>query len=379
MKKVKIFLDKKNNFYLLLFIALILIFNLSLFATGKNPIPQEKINYYKDVLKFGTINDLKKILAELIIYDCRPLIDELIQVLLTTNDIGIKSSVLSIIKDIQEAKDKVKPYIIMVINDKFSDSSLLRLVIIAAGNYKIIELEDKIFEIFNKKEYETEIELRKACIESLGNMLSTKYMEQIFNFYIDTKNNADLRAICALYFSKFDSIKKEYIEKMNQIVADKAENSIVRRFTIYALSKFGDQSSFEALIAALKSDDPYIQIYAAQAIKKYNADEAKKVIFELIRSNNSKVRLEVVKVLGEFNAIEYIEAIIYLSLYDSDNNVKKEARDVFLKMISSLSILNFSNEIKEKIRYLLDYISKYDPSEDNRNKAKTLLQKFFPN
>lgn len=376
LRKISFF--KLNTvFYFLIFFILIFLLNQNIFAFGKNPIPQEKINYYKDVLKYGTISDLKKILSELIIYDCKPLINELVQVLFTTNDTGIKTSVLNILKDYDEAKDKVKPYIISVLNDKFSDNALLRIVIIAAGNYKFIDLEDKIFEIFNKKEYETDIELRKACIEALGNMQSTKYMDDIFNFYLDTKNNTDLRAICALYFSKFDSIKKEYIEKMNKIVSDKAENSIVKRYTITALSKYGDPSSFDALIQALKTDDPYLQIYAAQAIKKYNADEAKKIIFELIRSNNAKVRLEVVKVLGEFNAFEYIEAIIYLALYDQDNNVKKEARNVFLQMVSSMSTLNYSDEVKDKIKYLLDYISKYDPLEENRNKAKSLLQKFF--
>jgi len=367
----------KKLLFFFLTIILILMFNL-VYSFEKKPIPQDKIKYYEDVLKYGTINDLKKVLSELIIYDCRPLIDELIYVLINTSDISVKTGVLNILKDIEEAKDKVKPYIINIINDKFSDNALLRLAIITAGNLKIIELEDKIFEIFNKKEYENEIDLRKACIESLGEMGSIKYMEEIFNFYTDSKNNNDLRSTCALYFSKFDKIKKEYIEKMNQIAADKAENSYVRRYTIYTLGKFADPSSFDALIQALRYDDPYIQIYAAQALKKYNSEEAKKVIFELIRSNNAKVRLEVIKTLGEFNAKEYIEAIIYLALYDSDNEVKKEARLVFLKILSDLKTLDFPKEVIEKIQYLLQYISKYDPQEVNREKAKTLLQKFFP-
>lgn len=362
--------------FFIFFILLVFVSN-HVFSQTKPQIPQDKIKYYEDVLLYGTEEELQKALSELLLYDVSPLLEQLLKLLNSSIKSSIKISIINCIRSLKEKADLIAPSLKIIITDKYADKSLLSISILAVGELGLKEFEDYLFNIFNDKAYKDDINILRNVLIALGKMQSKKYMEEIFNYLIDTKNNSEVRSSAALYFSEFDKVETKYIDKFNEMVIDKTENSFVRRYLLYALSKYKSPSSYEFIVKAISDDDPYIQIYAARALKEYKAEQAIDVLLNALRSNNPSVRVEVLNLLGEIKSLAAIDAIIYKIMNDKDANVRKAARDAFLKIVEANKNVNFSNTQAEAIKNALLYIFKYDPLEANRLKAKQLLQDIF--
>lgn len=371
------FLNKRIGFILIAVFVILIICNNVLSGYDKKKIPDSKIEYYRDVLKYGTEEEVINALKELLIYNCDPLFDDLLLVLDTTYNVNIKINTLNLLGDLKNKADKIKPYLKKIIKDKFSNNVLLKTAIINVGKLEIKEFEDDIYSIFIKKEYEDEKEIRKACLQALGRIKAVKYMDDIYNFLADTKNNDELRSYAALYFSNFKNINKKYIEKFNEMATDDAENTYVRRYLIFSLSKIKDPSSYEYIKKALESEDPYIQIYAAQAIKNYNKEDSGEILIQLLRSNNVNVRIEALKSLKEIKDYDSIEIIIYKALHDKDEKVRYTAFDAFLTILEDQKAIKANKKLKNKIKYLLEYIKDYSKNKEYKERAKKLLNKFF--
>ncbi len=369
----------KKTYKLIVLIILLFILSINVFGFEKKTIPSESIEYYQDILKYGTINEIKNLLNKLIIYQCDPLVNELIELFKSTNNVQIKTSIMGLIKDIESAKKQIIPLLIEILDDKFSDNALIKMAIISCGELNVLQLENKIYEYFIDEKYESETQIRIACIDALGKMKGTKHFDDLFIFLEDTTNDDTLRAQAALYYSNFDMIDKKYIEKMNEIIIDKAEDKYVRRYIIHCLGKYKDPSSFDYLKQALSSEDPYIQLYAAQALKSYGFDKASDEIIKLIRSNNEKIRVEVLDMFKEANALEFIDVVVYKAMHDDSNPVRAKAREVFLFLLEKNGRPKVDQSIQDKIYELLTYIEKYDPIEENRKKAESLIEKHYKN
>ncbi|MFN3411001.1 MAG: HEAT repeat domain-containing protein [Exilispira sp.] len=353
------------------------IMKINIFSETKPQIPQDKIKYYEDVLLYGTEEELQKALSELMLYDVTPLLNQLLNLLNSSLKPSIKISIINCIRSLKEQAKVIAPSLANIIKDKFSDKSLLSIAIVACGDLELIEFEDDLFNIFNDKVYKDDINILRNVLIALGKMKSVKYMEDIFQYLIDSKNNSEIRSAAALYFSEFEKIDNKYIQKFNEMIIDKTENSFIRRYLLYALSKYKDQSSYDFIIKAITDDDPYIQIYAAKALKEYKSDEAISVLLNALRSNNPSVRIEVLNLFGEIKSLQPIDAIIYKIMNDKDANVRKAARDAFLKILEANKNANLTSEQAEAIKNALLYIFKYDPVEANRLRAKQLLLDIF--
>lgn len=376
MNNKKSFIIKKFCVIIIIF-ALIFVFQNNILADTKPQIPSDKIKYYEDVLLYGTEEELQKALSELLLYDVTPLLNQLLNLLNSSIKPSIKIAIINCIRSLKEKAKVIAPSLKVIITDKYADKNLLAVTILACGELGLIEFEDDLFNIFNDKVYKDDINILKNILIALGKMQSKKYIDQIFSYLIDSKNNSEIRSAAALYFSEFDSIDIKYIQKFNEIVIDKTENSFIRRYLLYALSKYKDQSSYEFIVKAISDEDPYIQIYAARALKEYKSDEAISVLLNALRSNNPSVRVEVLNLLGEIKSLEPIDAIVYKIMNDKDNNVRKAAREAFLKIIEANKNANFTPEQAETIKNTLLYIFKYDPLESNRLRAKQLLLEIF--
>lgn len=372
------FRNKKILYILVLFFIILFFKNYFIFGYDKQKIPDEKIDYYSEVLKYGTEEEVLNILKELLIYDCTPLVDDLLNLIDTTYNVNIKINALTVLGDLEKEAKKIEPYLKKIIEDKFSNNSLLRIAIVDSGKLKLKSLEDDIYTIFTKKEYEEEKGIREACLQALGEIRSTKYMDKIYEFLIDSKNDDELRSYAALYFSNFDKIDKKYIEKFNEMITDNAENTYVRRYLLFALSKIKDPSSYKYIKKSLESEDPYIQIYAAQAIKNYNKKDADKVLMQLLRSNNVNVRIEALKSLKELKAFDSLDIIVYKAIHDKNEKVRYAAYDAFLTIMENQKSINADDKLKDKIKFLLNYIKDYSKNKEYKERAKKLLKKFFP-
>ncbi|HQJ40192.1 MAG TPA: HEAT repeat domain-containing protein [Exilispira sp.] len=368
---------KKKIIIFVLILLLIQLFFFDIHSQTKPAIPADKIKYYDDVLKYGTEEELQKVLSELLLYDVTPLLDQLLSLLNSNIKPAIKISIINCIRSLKEKSAQISPYIKNIISDKFSDKNLLSTAILATGDLELKELEDLLYEIFTDKAYKDEVNIIRNILLSLGKMKSTKYMQQIFDFLIDSKNSSEIRAAAALYFAEFDSVDSKYIDKFNEMIIDKTENSFVRRYLIYAISKYKAESSYKYILQAINDEDPYIQIYAAKALKEYNVKEGIDILLNTLRSNNPQVRIEILNLLGELKSLDAIEAIIYKAQYDKDANVRKAARDAFFKILEANKNANIKGELAEKIIDFLKYLYKYDPLEANRLKAKQLLLEIF--
>ncbi|MEJ5273075.1 MAG: HEAT repeat domain-containing protein [Spirochaetota bacterium] len=375
-------LSVKENIFKLFLLFMILLFSVFTFsnkviADTKPQIPQDKIKYYEDVLLYGTEEELQKALSELLLYDVSPLLNQLLNLLNSSVKPSIKIAIINCIRSLKDKAQLIAPSLKVIITDKYVDKNLLSITILACGELGLIEFEDNLFNIFNDKVYKDDINILKNVLIALGKMQSKKYMEQIFQFLVDSKNNSEVRSSAALYFAEFDSVDIKYIQKFNEMVIDKTENSFIRRYLLYALSKYKDQSSYEFIVKAISDDDPYIQIYAARALKEYKSSEAIPVLLNALRSNNPSVRIEVLNLLGEIKSLDTIDAIAYKIINDKDANVRKAARDAFLKIVEANKNANLTDQQKETIKNTLLYIFKYDPVEANRLKAKELLSEIF--
>jgi len=365
-------------FILFFIFFLIFAFQNNIFAADSKPqIPSDKIKYYEDVLLYGTEEELQKALSELLLYDVTPLLNQLLNLLNSSIKPSIKISIINCIRSLKEKAQVIAPSLKVIITDKYADKNLLAITILACGELGLIEFEDDLFNIFNDKVYKDDINILKNILIALGKMQSKKYMDQIFSYLIDSKNNSEIRSSAALYFVEFDSIDIKYIQKFNEMVIDKTENSFIRRYLLYALSKYKDPSSYDFIVKAISDEDPYIQIYAARALKEYKANEAISVLLNALRSNNPSVRVEVLNLLGEIKSLEPIEAIVYKIMNDKDANVRKAAREAFLKIVEANKSANFTEQQAETIKNTLLYIFKYDPLEANRLRAKQLLLEIF--
>lgn len=370
-RKVKI----KN--LILISVIFFIFFVIPSFSETKPQIPQDKIKYYEDVLLYGTEEELQKALSELLLYDVTPLLDQLLKLLNSSIKPSIKIAIINCIRTLKDKSQVIAPSLKIILQDKYVDKNLLAITILASGELGLVEFEDDLFNIFNDKANKDNLNLLKNVLISLGKMQSKKYMEQIFQYLVDSKNNSEIRSAAALYFSEFESIDEKYIQKFNEMVIDKTENSYVRRYLLYALSKYKNQSSYEYIVKAISDEDPYIQIYAARALKEYKSEQAISVLLNALRSNNPSVRIEVLNLLGEIKSLEPIDAIIYKIMNDKDTNVRKAARDAFLKIVEANKSASFNSEQAEAIKNTLLYIFKYDPLESNRLKAKQLLLEIF--
>jgi HEAT repeat protein len=368
---------KKKIYFFILILFLISLFFYNAYSQNKPSIPADKIKYYEDVLKFGTEEELQKVLSELLLYDVTPLLDQLLSLLNSNIKPAIKISIINCVRSLKEKSAQISPYIKNIISDKFSDKNLLSAAILAAGDLELKELEDLVYGVFIDKAYKDDVNIIRNVLVSLGKMKSTKYMQQIFDFLIDSKNSSEMRAAAALYFAEFDSVDSKYIDKFNEMIIDKTENSFVRRYLIYAISKYKAESSYKYILQAINDEDPYIQIYAAKALKEYNAKEGIDILLNTLRSNNPQVRIEILNLLGELKSLDAIEAIIYKAQYDKDTNVRKAAREAFFKILEANKNANIKGELAEKIIDFLKYLYKYDPLEANRLKAKQLLLEIF--
>jgi len=374
MRNIKIM---RKIFIFFLLIIPFIVQTIQINSETKPQIPQDKIKYYEDVLLYGTEEELQKALSELLLYDVTPLLNHLLNLLNSSVKPSIKIAIINCIRSLKEKNQVIAPSLKIIITDKYVDKNLLAITILAVGELNLIEFEDDLYNIFTDKVYKDDITILRNVLISLGKMQSKKYMEQIFNYLIDSKNSSEIRSAAALYFVEFNSIDIKYIEKFNEMVVDKTENSFVRRYLLYALSKYKDPTSYQYIVKAISDEDPYIQIYAARALKEYKSEDAIAVLINALRSNNPSVRIEVLNLLGEIKSLEPLDAIIYKIMNDKDSNVRKAARDAFLKIIEANKTFNFNQELTEKIKNTLLYIFKYDPLEANRIKAKQLLLEIF--
>ena len=164
-----------------------------------------------------------------------------------------------------------------------------------------------------------EAEVRKDAAEALGEIRDKKASEDLFHI----ARGADLGDFAP------GEVGEEEIEALIEALKD--EDPRIRKIVAETLGRIGDKKAVEPLIEALKDEDPEVRKFVAFQLAWVKDKKAVEPLIEALKDKDPEVRINVADYLSMFGDERAIEPLIE-ALKDENPKVRKDVAETLERL-----------------------------------------------
>ncbi|MDH5717087.1 MAG: HEAT repeat domain-containing protein [Spirochaetia bacterium] len=304
-------------------------------------LDEEKIERIQQVLKYGNSSQIRDVIGKIASIsesDQQKFIGEL-KNLISVNDPLLRQKIVELLKVV-----KWKDLDIDIID--FLNTEDNTLLYATAQTIKIKKPKNADT-VAAKKLKNCKFDKADNIITTLITILSEYKNTEIADFLFEKlkeentyKNN---KSAIIRYFGNVSYNKKEVIDYLEELVANKMYDELLRSYSAYSLGKMNNQSSVKILretfsnINSIKNPEEKsryarLMIFLIGSLIQLNDAEMLPLLVEMTRNDNPSVRVRAIKHLADLNLKENKELLEYKEKYDPNERVRKEAAKALEKM-----------------------------------------------
>jgi HEAT repeat protein len=146
---------------------------------------------------------------------------------------------------------------------------------------------DQLISHLAAKDFKT----KNDAIKQLGKLRHQKARDKLFEIAESVEWNGRLR-ITAIDMLGRGNVDKRFINLMNKIANDAAQDKEIRRTAITQLSRLRDMGSLDTLIKALDDEYRFIRFWAVRGLIKYKDRKAYPALIKALGDDDEEIRKE---------------------------------------------------------------------------------------
>jgi HEAT repeat protein len=291
---------------------------LLLFASA--PIVAQNIEFYNQVVKYGTDSDIAEAFSQVTENLGQDVNSAVLMLFTEEHSVDVFMSLVRYITAIE--MEEAEAALVNELHNGYTSEDYRETVIHALG---VMGSQSSLTVL---KHYyannKSTKRIKKAIIDAWGNIGDAAIEATLIQILEDKREDDEIKARAILALGQVKSVRS--LDLLVQIAQNKYENKYLRMYAVHSLGRIGGEAMIDILGALLQDDTHEIAEYAVKAISDIESKKSGEYLIHALRSDFDKVRYFAVLGLAEKNYVDAIEILTFKAEHDRNEKVRQEAQ-----------------------------------------------------